>query len=128
MEANESDQHSGNYEDVQREESGQGRAADDGSAQHQVYNRGTDNRHPAGDRGSDSQTPVCVLIETHDLTSECHAESHQQQKDSDDPGQLAGKFVGSEQKYLRHMKMDDCHNELRAPSSNGKDEPAKRQL
>ncbi len=113
---------------MQREESGEGRAGDDGSAQHQFHNRRTENRNAAGDRSSNSQSPISVLIEAQHLSGERHAESHQQQKDSEDPGQFARKFVGAEQKYLRHMNEDDGHHEVGAPSVHRADEPAERHL
>ena len=57
-----------------------------------------DERSAAGDGSADAQPPIGILIEAQDLSGEGHAESHQQQKDADDPGQLAGKFVGAEEK------------------------------
>ena len=116
MKAHEADQHSWNHEDMQREKSRERGAGDNGSAQHQLYGQRADERGTAGDGGSDAESPVSVLIEAQDLSAEGHAQSHQQKKNADDPGELPGKLVGAEEEHLHHVNEDDRHHEVRAPT------------
>ncbi len=51
---------------------------------------------------------------------------HQQQKYADDPGQLAGELVGSEQRHLHHVDEHDGDHEVRAPAMYGAQEPSQR--
>ena len=82
----------------------------------------------AGDRSSDSQSPVGVLIEAQHLSAEGHAQSHQQEEDADDPGEFTRELVGPEQKDLHHMNQNNRHHEVGAPSVHRADEPAERHL
>src|SRR3984885_1705317 len=128
VEAEEPYQQCGNHEYMQRKKPRESRARDDRATQHQLHNKGTEDGNAAGNRRSDSQTPVGVLIEAHDLTCKCHAESHQQKKYADYPGQFTRKFVSSKEKHLHHMNQDNGDHEVGAPSVHGADEPAKRDL
>ena len=83
-----------------------------GPTEHQLHDRGTDDRHAARDRCADSESPIRVLIETQHLPGEGHAECHQQKKDTDDPGELARKLVGSKEKHLHHVNEDNRHHEV----------------
>ena len=77
---------------------------------------------------ADAQAPVGVLIEAQNLAGEGHAQRHQQQKNADDPGELARKFVGAEQKHLRHVDEDNGDHEVRSPAVQRAQEPAQRNL
>src|ERR1700678_2268730 len=128
MEADEPDEYSGNHEYVQSKKPGERCACDDRAPQHQFHDERTKDGNAAGNRRSDSEAPVSVLIEAQNLTGKCHAKSHQQKKYADDPSQLAGKFVSSKEKHLHHMNQDNGDHEVGAPSVHGADEPAKRNL
>ena len=67
----------------------------------------TDQRHTAHDGGTDTKPPVCILIETQDLSGEGHAQREQQQQDAHYPRQLTRKFVSAGQKYLHHVEDHD---------------------
>ena len=54
------------------------------------------------------KSPIGVLIEAQHLAREGHAERHQQQKDAEDPRQLARKLVGPEEEDLHHVDEDDA--------------------
>src|SRR5262249_57031155 len=73
MEANESDQHSWNHEDMQREESRQRCSGDNRSTEHQLDNHRAGNRHATSDRSSDTEAPASALIEAQNLSAERHA-------------------------------------------------------
>ncbi len=49
---------------------------------------------------------------------------HQQQEDADDPGQFAGKLVGSEQRHLHHVDQHNGDHEVRSPAVHAAQEPA----
>ena len=79
----------------------------------------------AADNGyADPQSPVGILIEAQDLSGERHAQRHQQQEDAKNPGQLAGKFVGAEQKHLAHVDEHHRDHEVGAPTVDGAQEPS----
>ena len=82
----------------------------------------------AHDGGADAEAPVGVLIEAQHLAGEGHAEREQQQEDADDPGELAGKLVGAEEKDLRHVDEHDGDHEVGAPAVNGAQKPAERDV
>ena len=63
-----------NDEDVEREESRQRLAPDDGAAEHKVHEIAADHWDAADDGGADAETPVGVLIEAQHLAGEGHAE------------------------------------------------------
>src|SRR6266704_2175896 len=69
--------------------------------------------------------PIGVLIKAQHLPAERHAESHQQKKNADDPGELSGKLVGPKKEDLHHMNENNRHHEVRAPPVQRADEPAK---
>src|SRR5258708_23636232 len=73
MKTNETDQHSWNHEDMQREKSRQRRSGTNRSAHHQFHDYWPCNWHATGDRSSDTQAPVSVLIKTQHLAAESHA-------------------------------------------------------
>src|SRR5262249_55673727 len=79
---------------------------------------------PAGDRRTDAQPPVGILVETHDLSGERHAQREQQQNAAGDPGQLARVLVRAEQEHLRHVHSHDGHHEIGAPVMQRAQEPA----
>jgi len=58
---------------VQSKESGERSAADNRTAQQQVYQRPTDDRYAAHDRGADTQAPVRVLKVTN--ADICHSDA-----------------------------------------------------
>src|SRR5258705_3768133 len=126
MKTNETDQHSWNHEDMQREKSRQRCTGDNRASQHQLHYDWSNDRHAAGDRSSDPKSPISVLIKSQHLSAERHAQRHQQKKHTDDPGELSWKFVRSEEEDLHHMDEDNGHHEVRAPSVHGADEPAQR--
>src|SRR5882724_6259073 len=111
MKTNETDQHSWNHEDMQREKSGQRRTGNNRPAKHQLHDYRAQNRHSTGDRSSNSQSPICVLIEAQHLPAEGHAQCHQQKKNTYDPGELSRKFVRSKKKDLHHVNKNECHHE-----------------
>ena len=82
----------------------------------------------AGNGRADAEAPVRVLIKAQHLAGERHAERHEQKKDAQDPGQLAGKFVGPEQKHLRHVDEHDGDHEVRAPAVDRAKKPAQVKL
>ena len=96
MQRHESDQQAGNKKDVQCEEARQRCARDDGPAQQHVHSLRANQRHAAGDRRPDAEPPVGVLVEAQHLPGKRHAQGHKQQEHTDDPGELAGKFVSAE--------------------------------
>ncbi len=128
MHENEEQQRAGNHEDVKREEARKRGAGDDGTAEKQMHQAAADEGHAAGDGCADAEAPVGVLIEAQNLAGEGHAERHQQQKNADDPGELAGKFVGAEEKHLRHVDEDDGDHEVRSPAVQRAQKPAERNL
>src|SRR5690348_6403291 len=100
MKTNETDQHPWNHEDVQRKESGKRGTGNNRSTKHQFHDYWACNGHATGDRSSDTQAPVSVLIEAKHLSAESHPKRHQQKEHADDPRKLTRKFVGPEQKHL----------------------------
>ena len=52
----------------------------------------------------------------------------EQQKNADDPGELARKFVGAEEEYLRHVDENDGDHEVRSPAVQRTQKPAERNL
>ena len=128
MDADERDQESRDEEYVQREESRQRGARDDGSAQHQVDDPRSRDRHTARDRCADAQPPVGVLIESKHLARERHAQRDEQQQDTDNPRELTRKLVCAEEEHLDHVNEDDGDHEVRAPAVQGANEPAERDL
>ena len=90
----------------------------------QLHAGGTNDGHATRDGSADAETPVGVLIEAQDLAGEGHAESHQQKKDADDPGEFAGKFVGAKKEDLHHVDEHDGDHEVGAPAVEGANEPA----
>src|SRR5882724_7350302 len=72
MKTNETDQHSWNHEDIQREKSRQRRSGNNRSTEHQFHDYWACNGHATGDRSSDTQAPVSVLIKTQHLAAETH--------------------------------------------------------
>ena len=68
-----------------------------------MYEAAANQRHTARDGCADSQAPVSILIKAENLAGEGHSQSHQQKEDAENPRKLAWKFVGAEQKDLRHM-------------------------
>src|SRR5262245_14747047 len=73
MEANETDQHSWNHEDMQREKSRQRGSGNNRSTEHEFHDHWTYNGHATGDGSSYTQAPVSVLIKTQHLAAERHA-------------------------------------------------------
>ncbi len=49
--------------------------------------------------------------------------SHEKEKYSHDPGELAGKLISAEKEDLHHVNEDNGHHEVRAPSVQCADEP-----
>ena len=113
---------------MQREEARERGAGDDGSAQQQMHQPAADPRHAADDGCADAEAPVGVLIEAQHLAGEGHAERHEQQKDAENPGELARKFVRAEEKHLRHVDEHDGDHEVRSPAVHGAQKPAQRNL
>src|SRR5262245_7690609 len=103
MKADECDQQSRNHKNMQRKETRESRSRYDRPAQHQFHYSRTNNWNAAGDRCSDPQSPIGVLIETEHLSAEGHAQRHQQQKNTDDPGEFPWKFVSPEKEDLHHV-------------------------
>src|SRR5215467_7583697 len=124
MKGHENDQRPGNHEHMQGEKSRQSRTGDDRPTQHELHERRASKWDAAYDRRSDSKSPIRVLIEAQHLSSECHAECHQQKKYTEDPGELPGKLVSTEQEDLRHVNQNNGHHEIRTPSVQGPDKPA----
>ena len=87
-----------------------------------------DQGNAAGDGSADAEAPVGVLVEAQHLPGEGHAQRHQQQEDADDPGQLAGKLVGAEQKHLAHVDEHDGDHEVGAPAVYRAQEPSQRDV
>src|SRR6267154_3184298 len=73
MKTNETDQHSWNHEDMQREKSRQRRSGNNRSTEHQFHDYWACNGYATGDRSSDTQSPVSVLIAAQHLSAEGHA-------------------------------------------------------
>src|ERR1700721_1928484 len=97
MQGDQREQDSGNNEDVQGEEAKKLRPCNDWATQHEVHECTAHEWNTANDRGADAEAPVGVLVEAEHLACECHSEGEQQQEDSDDPGELSRKFVGTEE-------------------------------
>src|SRR6266403_2719288 len=68
VKTNETDQHSWNHEDMQREKSRQRRSGDDRATQHHFYDTCANNRHPTRDGRANSQPPVRVLFKSQHLS------------------------------------------------------------
>ena len=83
-----------------------------------------DQRNAAHDGHADAQPPIGVLIKTQDLPGEGHPESHQEQKDANDPGQLAGKLVSPEQGHLAHVDEHHRDHEVGTPAMHAAQEPS----
>src|SRR5215470_10630267 len=80
-----------------------------------MHDVGSDERDPAHDCRSDTQPPVGVLVETHDLSGESHPEGEQQQNAARDPGQLTWIFECPKQEHLYHVDHHDADHEVGAP-------------
>ena len=124
MDHHEGDQQPGDDEHVQREEARQRRARDDRTAEQEVHEPGSHDRHAARDRHTDPESPVRVLVEAKHLPRERHSERHQKQQDADDPRQLSRILVRPEQEDLHHVDEHDGDHEVRSPSVHRADEPA----
>ena len=81
-------------------------------------------RHAAENGGADAEAPVGVLIEAQHLSGERHAEGEQEQEDADDPGELARKLIGAEEKDLCQVNEHDGDHEVGAPAVHGAQKPA----
>ena len=79
----------------------------------------------AGNRRSDSKSPIRVLIETKDLSGERHAHGHEQEKYSYYPSEFARKLISAEEEDLHHVNEHNGYHEVRAPSVQSADEPTK---
>jgi hypothetical protein len=101
---------------MEYEEPGEGGSGNDRPPQHHVYQRVADERYPAGNRRSNTQPPICVLIEAQNLARERHSQRHQQKKHAKNPGQFTRIFVRPKQKHLCHMDQHDCDHEIRSPA------------
>src|SRR5438445_961269 len=110
---------------MQPKKSGKCGTGDDRATQHHFHDAPAENRHSARDGCANSQSPICVLIEAQHLACKRHAQSHQQKKDTYDPGQLARKLVGAEKKDLHHVDENNRNHEIGAPPVQRADEPAK---
>src|ERR1700731_4842354 len=66
---------------------------------------------------------MLFLIETNELTRECHRQGHEQEKDSYYPGEFARKFISAEEEDLHHVNEDNGHHEVRTPPVHSADEP-----
>src|SRR5260370_36124076 len=100
MKTNEADQHSWNHEDMQREKSRQRRSGNNRATEHQFHDYWARKGYATGDRSSDTQAPVSILIKTQHLAAESHAERHEQKRDAYDPAELPWKLVRSEAEDL----------------------------
>ena len=61
-----------------------------------MHKLSADDGDAAGNRRSDAQAPVSILIEAQHLPGKRHAKSHEQKKDAEYPGEFAGEFVCAE--------------------------------
>jgi len=55
------------------------------------------------------RVPNTRLDRTKDLSGERHAHSHEKEKYSHDPGELAGKLISAEKGDLHHVNEDNGH-------------------
>ena len=76
--ADQQDQRSRNHENVQRKKSRKRGASNDRPAEHHFHNCGTHDRHATSDGGADAQSPIGILIKAQHLSTEGHAQGHQQ--------------------------------------------------
>ena len=128
MHGHEDQQSSRDHENMKGEEARKSSTSDDGTTQHQIHQRAANERYAADDRGPNAQSPIGVLIEAEHLTGERHAQSHQQEKNADNPGEFARELVSSEGKDLRHVDEHNGDHEVGAPAVHRAQEPAERQL
>src|SRR5882762_11273260 len=112
MQTYESDQCSRNDEHVERKKSRECGTGDDRAAQHHLHDTPAQNGHSACDGSTNSQSPICILIEAKDLSGEGHAQSHEQEKHTYDPGQLARKLVSAEEEDLHHVDENNRHHKV----------------
>ncbi len=94
----------------------------------QVDQWAANDRYAGYDRSANAQPPVGILVEAHHLPGECHAQCHQEQKNTQNPGQLTGKLISAKQKDLRHMDQHHGDHEVRSPEVHGAQKPPQRQL
>ena len=118
----------GNDKDMQREETRERCAGNDGTAEEQMNQAAADERHAAHDGRADAEAPIRILIEAKNLAGEGHAKGHEQQKDAEDPSEFAGKFVSAEEKHLRHVDEHDGDHEVRSPAMQRAEKPAEGNL
>src|SRR5271170_7436543 len=126
VDADESDQKSGDDKHVQREEARESRTGDDRTAQHEIYSPRPNDGNATCDRRPNPQSPISVLVEAQHLAGKRHAERYEQKKHSDDPRKFPRKLVRSKKKDLHHVDQDDCNHEIRAPPMQSPNEPAER--
>ena len=124
MQANTAEQDAGNDKDVKGEEARERGCADDGSAEDQVHERRSDDRHTAGDGCADAETPVCVLIKPHHLTGKGHPKRQKQEQHADDPGEFSRKLVCAEEEDLNNVDEHDGDHEIGPPAMHRTQIPA----
>src|SRR5215471_11546268 len=89
-----------------------------------MHHEGADQRYSTNNGGSYSETPIRVLIKTQDLASEGHSQGQQEEKHTDDPGQLAWEFVGPKENYLAHVDKHQGTHEVGAPTVHAAEKPS----
>src|SRR5258708_10647301 len=114
MQAHKSNEHPRYHEHVQGKKPGQGRTSDDWSTKHQFHDGRPQKRDTAGNGCSEAESPVRVLIETKDLSGECHPQRHEKEEYSANPGELAGKLKSAQQTDFHHITKYHYDQELRA--------------
>ena len=112
-----------NDENMKSEKAGKRGARDDRAAEKKMNGPRADNGNAAGDRSANAQAPKRVLIESQNLAGERHAQSHEKQKDADNPGKFTGKFICAEKKNLDHVNQNDGNHEVGAPTMERADVP-----
>ena len=114
----------GQHPDVGGEEALQGERAQVRAAAQGFQDEVADEGHAAGDLRADRGRPVGLLVPGQQVAGEAHAQREQQQADADQPGQLAGIFVGGGHEHPQHVDEDHDHHQRRAPVMDAADQPA----
>src|SRR5215472_2041058 len=93
-----------------------------------MNNAAADYRNAARNGGPNSKPPIGILVKPQHLPGEGHSDCHQQEKYTDDPGELSGELICPEEEYLGHVNQHDRDHEIRAPAVDSAEKPAQLEL
>src|SRR3974390_481207 len=89
-----------------------------------MHHEGADQRDSTNNGGSNSESPIGVLVKPEDLASEGHSQGQQEQENTNDPSQLARELVSSKENYLAHVDKHQGTHEVGAPAVHAAQKPS----